>query len=152
LAVSITQYCHEIESPTRAYPLLQRLREGRVDLPAARGLVRDLREHVRQIVQRVDHLADVRLLVAYFLVTYGHAESVRDFLRAGTYWLLMILAFEWMGSFILRRPVYEILEGWHLKKGYMWPYVLLAYFLSPLIVGLTLSRATRWSAGEVNGL
>ena len=51
----------------------------------------------------------------------------------------MILAFEWIGSFIIRRPAHEILAGWHVEKGYMWPYVLLAYFLSPVIVGLLLN-------------
>lgn len=70
---------------------------------------------------------------------YGHADSVPDYVLAGTYWILLVLAFEWIGSFILRRPVHEILEGWHVERGYMWPYVLLAYFLSPLIVGLSLS-------------
>jgi hypothetical protein len=76
---------------------------------------------------------------AYFLVKFAHVDSVADFVLAGTYWLLMVLAFEWVGSFIIRRPVHEILEGWHVEKGYVWPYVLLAYFLAPLIVGVLLS-------------
>jgi hypothetical protein len=33
--------------------------------------------------------------------------------------------FEWGGSLLLRRPVDEILVGWHVTEGYMWPYVLL---------------------------
>jgi len=76
---------------------------------------------------------------AYALVLFAHIDSVPEFLLAGTYWVLMVLAFEWIGSFILRRPVHEILEGWHVENGYMWPYVLLAYFLSPLVVGVLLS-------------
>lgn len=76
---------------------------------------------------------------AYALVTYSHIDSVPEYLLAGTYWLLMVLAFEWVGSFIIRRPVHEILEGWHIENGYLWPYVLLAYFFSPLIVGVLLS-------------
>jgi hypothetical protein len=68
---------------------------------------------------------------------------VDDYLLAGFYWLLMILAFEWIGSFIIRRPVHEILEGWHIERGFMWPYVLVAYFISPLIVGLVLNPAAR---------
>jgi hypothetical protein len=73
---------------------------------------------------------------AYALVRFGHADSVPELLFAGTAWLVMILAFEWVGSFLLRRPVDEILEGWHVERGYMWPYVLATYFLSPLVVGL----------------
>ena len=41
-----------------------------------------------------------------------------DTFYAGVFWLLLILAFEWIG-FILRRPVREILEGWHVNKGFM---------------------------------
>lgn len=73
---------------------------------------------------------------AYALVRFAHIHTVPEMLLAGTYWLLLVLAFEWVGSFLLRRPVHEILEGWHVENGYMWPYVLATYFLSPLIVGL----------------
>lgn len=55
--------------------------------------------------------------------------------------MMLWLAFEWTGSLLTRRPVHEILEGWHIERGYMWPYVLLAYLFSPLIVGLLLSPA-----------
>ena len=34
-------------------------------------------------------------------------------------------------------PVHEVLVGWHVGRGYLWPYVLATYLLSPLIVGLT---------------
>lgn len=30
----------------------------------------------------------------------------------------------------------DILTGWQIWKGYMWPYVLLAYLSANLIVGL----------------
>jgi hypothetical protein len=79
---------------------------------------------------------------AYLLVYWADVRAVPDLLLAGTYWLLMVLAFEWVGSFLLRRPVREILEGWHIEKGFMWPYVLAAYFFSPLIVGLAVRAVT----------
>jgi len=75
---------------------------------------------------------------AYALDHVAGLDSVADYLLAGFYWLLMILAFEWIGSFIMRRPVREILVGWHIERGYMWPYVLLTYLLSPLVVGVAL--------------
>jgi hypothetical protein len=81
------------------------------------------------------------LVFAYFLDHCAGLKTPGEFLVAGLYWLLLILAFEWMGSFILRRPVKEILVGWHIEKGWMWPYVLLTYFLSPLVVGLILRPA-----------
>ena len=79
---------------------------------------------------------------AYLLVAWAGIDTVSDFLLAGTYWVLMVLAFEWLGSLLIRRPVHEILEGWHVENGYLWPYVLLTYFLSPLIVGVLLSPGT----------
>ncbi len=36
------------------------------------------------------------------------------------------------------RPVEEILVGWNVFEGYMWPYVLLTYLLSPIVVGTVL--------------
>lgn len=76
---------------------------------------------------------------AYVLVQAAEVDAVSEMLVAGAFWLVLALGFEWVGSLILRRPVHEILEGWHVERGYMWPYVLATYFLSPLIVGLLLS-------------
>ena len=61
---------------------------------------------------------------AYVLVRWAKIDSAPEYLLAGTYWLLMVLAFEWIGSFLIRRPVHEILEAWHLEKGYLWPRLL----------------------------
>ena len=73
---------------------------------------------------------------AYALDHFAHLDQVGEYLLAGAYWTLMVLAFEWVGSLLIRRPVKEILVGWHVERGYMWPYVLLTYLLSPLIVGV----------------
>lgn len=95
----------------------------------------ELRAHQIGMATRIVYI----LPFAYALVRFAHVDRASDYLLAGTYWLLLILAFEWIGSFILRRPVREILEGWHVEDGYLWPYVLLAYLFSPLAVGLLLS-------------
>jgi hypothetical protein len=76
---------------------------------------------------------------AYLVLTIAKRYTTPDTIAAGTFWLLLILAFEWIGSLILRRPLREILEGWHVNRGFMLPYVLAAYFLSPMIVGVVLS-------------
>ena len=73
---------------------------------------------------------------AYFILFFAKRYTTPDTFGAGAFWLLLILAFEWIGSFILRRPVSEILAGWHINKGFMWPYVLATYLLAPVIVGL----------------
>ena len=91
-------------------------------------------------------------ILAYLLLRYSKGYETRDLAHLGILWLSLTLAFEWGGSFAIGRPVHEILVGWNIFKGYMWPYVLLAYLLSNLIVGVTLhperkpaqaARATR---------
>jgi len=75
---------------------------------------------------------------AYALIAWAQLDSLRPYVLAGRYWLVLVLAFEWVGSLLLRRPLREILEGWHVERGFMWPYVLLAYLCSPIIVGVLL--------------
>jgi hypothetical protein len=118
-----------IELPAAAlnyFVLIKRVYEPRVG---------ELRAHQIGMSTRIAYI----LVFAYFLDRNVHADSTGEYLVAGTFWMLLWLAFEWIGSLITRRPVHEILEGWHLEKGYMWPSVLLAYVLSPLIVGLLLN-------------
>lgn len=90
-----------------------------------------LRAHQIGMSTRILYIIGFAFAIRYFAGTRDTSQLA----LAGAFWLLMILAFEWIGSFIIRRPVREILEGWHLERGYMWPYVLLAYLISPLIVG-----------------
>jgi len=90
-----------------------------------------LRAHRVGMSTRIVYIFAFACAIPYFADTHRPSQLA----LAGVFWLAMILAFEWIGSFILRRPVREILEGWHIERGYMWPYVLLAYLLSPLIVG-----------------
>ena len=52
--------------------------------------------------------------------------------------MVLWLVFEWGGSMLQGRPVREILVGWHIERGYMWPYVLLAYLLLPALLGVTI--------------
>lgn len=73
---------------------------------------------------------------AYVLDHFARLDQMGDYLLAGAYWTLMVLAFEWVGSLLIGRPIKEILVGWHVERGFMWPYVLLTYLLSPLVVGV----------------
>lgn len=74
-------------------------------------------------------------LFAVFLTRFERSYSTLDLVAVGVFWLVLTLVFEWGGSLLIRRPVNEILVGWHVEQGYMWPYVLAAYLLAPLVVG-----------------
>lgn len=75
---------------------------------------------------------------AYLLLRYVKKYNIMDLIHVGMLWLGLTLAFEWLGSLAMGRPVEEILVGWNMFAGFMWPYVLLAYFSSNLLVGAVL--------------
>lgn len=77
-------------------------------------------------------------IFAYLLLRYVKHYEAKDLVHVGILWLALTLAFEWLGSFALGRPVKEILVGWNILAGYMWPYVLLTYLLSNLVIGTIL--------------
>jgi hypothetical protein len=82
------------------------------------------------------------VLLALVLVHVGGTLRMSALMAAGLFWMLLWLVFEWGGSLLIGRPVREILVGWHVERGYLWPYVLVAYLLSPLAAGLV-TRAAR---------
>jgi hypothetical protein len=80
---------------------------------------------------------------AYLLLRFVKTYETRDLVHVGFVWLALTLVFEWAGSLAIRRPVEEILIGWNIFAGYMWPYVLLTYLLSNLMVGTILQPGKR---------
>jgi hypothetical protein len=78
------------------------------------------------------------LVFAYLLLRYVGEYSTLDLVHVGLLWLALELLFEWGGSLLMGRPVEEILIGWNVFAGYMWPYVLLSYLFANLIVGVVL--------------
>jgi hypothetical protein len=77
-------------------------------------------------------------ILAYFLLRTVKQYQISDLIQVGIMWLALTLLFEWGGSLIMGRPIEEILVGWNIFKGYMWPYVLAAYLSANLIIGTTL--------------
>jgi len=77
-------------------------------------------------------------ILAYLLLQFVKEYETKDLIHVGILWLGLTLLFEWIGSLAIGRPVQEILIGWNIFAGYMWPYVLLTYLLSNLIIGTIL--------------
>lgn len=82
------------------------------------------------------------VLLGAVIVHYAGPQRLLTWFLVGLFWMVLWLAFEWGGSLLIRRPVHEILVGWHVENGYMWPYVLVTYLFSPLVAG-ALTRAVR---------
>lgn len=104
------------------FVLMRRVYEPRVG---------ELRAHQIGMSTRIVYI----FAAAFVLATLDSHYSTPDLVYVGLFWLGLTLVFEWGGSFLIRRPVKEILVGWHISRGYMWPFVLLAYLLSPLVAG-----------------
>ena len=85
------------------------------------------------------------LIFAFLLLRYVKEYRAWDLVQVGFLWLGLELLFEWGGSLMIGRPVEEILIGWNVFAGYMWPYVLLTYLLSNLVIGIIFhpGKATR---------
>ena len=77
-------------------------------------------------------------IFAYFLLRFVKEYDTKDLIHVGILWLSLALIFEWAGSFAIGRSIEEVLIGWNISAGYMWPYVLLTYSLSNIIVGTVL--------------
>ena len=82
-------------------------------------------------------------ILAYLIVRPIKDYGAKDLLMVGLFWMGIWLIFEWGGSLLVGRPVAEILVGWNIFKGYMWPYVLLTYLLSSLIIGALMHLGKR---------
>jgi len=80
---------------------------------------------------------------AFLLLRSTKKYTTKDLVYVGFLRLGLELLFEWGGSFAIGRPGEETLIGWNIFAGYMWPYVLLAYLLSNLIVRATLQPGKR---------
>ena len=75
---------------------------------------------------------------SYLLLRTVKEYQTADLVHVGFLWLGLTLVFEWGGGFLIGHSVEEILVGWNISTGYMWPYVLLTYLLSNLIIGTIL--------------
>ncbi len=84
----------------------------------------ELRAHQIGMTTRIVYI----FLFAYLLLRYSKGYETRDLVQVGFLWLGLTLIFEWGGSLAIGRPVREILIGWQVWKGYLWPFVLLTYF------------------------
>lgn len=88
-------------------------------------------------------------IFAFLLLRYVRKYSMFDLFLVGAMWLGLELAFEWGGSLIIGRSFEEILVGWNVAGGYMWPFVLAAYFISNLTVGYFISIRRDHSQNEL---
>lgn len=80
------------------------------------------------------------LLFAWGLVRHAPGATRRQLRAVGVMWLAMTLVFEWGGSFMIGRPATETIVGWHVERGYMWPYVLLVYLTAPSVAAAVARR------------
>ena len=77
---------------------------------------------------------------AYLLLRRAEEWEFVDLFHVGLFWLTLTLIFEWAGSIAIGRSVEDILVGWNILNGYMWPYVLLTYLTSNIVIGYFIGK------------
>jgi hypothetical protein len=82
-------------------------------------------------------------ILAFFIARGVKEYNRRDLFFLGLFWMASWLVIEWGGSLAMGRPVSEIVIGWNVLDGHMWPYVLLSYLTSGLIIGSILPHHKR---------
>lgn len=89
-------------------------------------------------------------IFAHFLLRRVKNWESIDLVHIGFLWLTLTLIFEWIGSLAIGRSVEDILIGWNIFKGYMWPYVLVTYFTSNIFVGFLIGKKNDKRKDEVS--
>ena len=96
-----------------------------------------LHAHQLAMTTRIAWILLLGLAVSHYARELGPVSLVDMGLLWATFWLVL----EWTGSLLVHQPMHQILLSRHLEQGYMWPYVLLAYVVSPSLAG----GVTRWA-------
>ena len=79
-------------------------------------------------------------IIMIFACSYGllkifPLKSSQDWLTMGIWWLVLTLAFEFIGVLVFEKGNLALLfEGWKIWKGNIWVLVLLSYLLAPFIL------------------
>jgi hypothetical protein len=81
-------------------------------------------------------LSGLIVLVAWVAVPWIGPETSRLAFAVGVLWLGLTLAFEFgAGHWLFRRSWAELLVDYNLASGRIWPLVLVATLLAPILAG-----------------
>jgi hypothetical protein len=81
-------------------------------------------------------LSGLIVLVAWVAVPWIGPETSRLAFAVGVLWLGLTLAFEFgAGHWLFRRSWAELLADYNLASGRIWPLVLVATLLAPILAG-----------------
>ena len=81
-------------------------------------------------------LSALVLLVTWYTVTWIGPHTIRGALLVGLLWLLLTLAFEFLGGhYLFHKPWSALLADYDLRRGRIWIMVLVITFAAPLWLG-----------------
>lgn len=74
--------------------------------------------------------------VAFIAAPWYGRLSTAHWLLVGAFWVVLTLVFEFgFGRLVQNKPWPELFEAYRFKGGNIWPLVLIATLLSPLLAG-----------------
>lgn len=78
-------------------------------------------------------LSGVVFLVTWQTIGWIRPTSTWDAVKISLLWLVLTLAFEFLaGHYVFRQPWPALLEDYDVRRGRIWPLVLVVILLSPL--------------------
>lgn len=90
-------------------------------------------QHASHVVSTII-LCIVIVIVASLAISWIGPRTVNDALLIGLLWLMLTMAFEFLaGHYLFGHPWQTLLADYNMFEGRIWPFVLLANLLSPVI-------------------
>lgn len=105
---------------------------------------------IPHIGERAGHIASTLLLsaiilgAAWVLLPWIRVSTVRDAWVVGALWLVLTVAFEFLGGhYLFGDPWENLLAAYNVAQGQIWVLVLITTLLAPVVAHALRHRSTR---------
>jgi hypothetical protein len=113
-----------------------------VILAILNGILRESLIKPRVSEQTAHVMSTIILICIFFIAIYLFFSNLKigyskmDLLLVGVFWLILTVAFEFLfGHYVMGHPWSKLLADYNILQGRLWPLVLLAVFIAPVLFG-----------------
>jgi hypothetical protein len=113
-----------------------------VILAILNGVLRERLISPRVGEQTAHVISTITLICFFFIAIYLFFSNLKidysktDLILVGVFWVIITVAFEFLfGHYVMGHPWSKLLADYNIIKGRLWPLVLLAVFIAPVLFG-----------------
>jgi hypothetical protein len=96
-----------------------------------------------RVGEQMAHVVSTIILICiFFIAIYLFFSNLKidrsktDLLLVGIFWVIITVAFEFLfGHYVMGHPWSKLVADYNILKGRLWPLVLLAVFIAPVLFG-----------------